>query len=577
MRTKRLHLPTLLICLAFSVALLGVVGGIAHQSYQARAQLEGETKLYQLGQAIFACENATSTMEGIIRADEVTPAAFQEMAQRLIAEHPTITALRLAPAGKATNDYAYQASGAQSKETDLFQDPLTRKEAAQARDDDRTTIVGPFEDADGRQVIAIWEPVTVNVGSGPEFWGFAIAFVSLDSLEEDANFASMGKFGYSYLLTIGSGAHETTLSGSMPNRAVAASEELGNMRWNLYVAHPVSMVGVVENALLAFALYGASFLASMGVASNRRLAHLNVTDPLTGLLNRRGFDRRLDRALADMVGTGDRLVLLAIDVDTFKVFNDLYGHANGDVLLQRLADELRELVGGKGAIARNGGDEFQALLPCPGEDWRERLDAFAAQQHAFFFDGREYWFNVSVGSAVYPDQAEEASDLCRKADAALYQAKLQPNGAHCTYAEGMLEGPRSQIGFNFRDLAGGVPGSVLIYRADGDEQILYANDACVELFGCGSFSEFMQVTGGSFKTLVYPEDAAWAERTIEEQQSVPENDHNDWLAYRIVTKDGTVRQVVDQGRLIHHEYFGDLYFVLLISDEHLDMVKRRGV
>jgi diguanylate cyclase (GGDEF)-like protein len=149
----------------------------------------------------------------------------------------------------------------------------------------------------------------------------------------------------------------------------------------------------------------------------RLLAELRLaasTDPLTGLLNRREFERRCARELARVRRSGEPFAALSIDVDRFKQINDRDGHAAGDAALvtlaTALAGELREID----TIARTGGDEFAVLLPATGaEDARATAERLAGASA----------IPISIGVAVYGPDGHTLDDLARAADAALYAAK----------------------------------------------------------------------------------------------------------------------------------------------------------
>lgn len=101
---------------------------------------------------------------------------------------------------------------------------------------------------------------------------------------------------------------------------------------------------------------------------------------------------------------------------------------------------------------------------------------------------------------------QDTQELYDKADMALYHAKLDPHHHIALYNELMKEDSREGMGLSFTDLATGEPASVLIYRYDETEEILYANDNCLKLFGCEDMQEFMKLTGRSFRTLIHPDD-----------------------------------------------------------------------
>ncbi len=107
-----------------------------------------------------------------------------------------------------------------------------------------------------------------------------------------------------------------------------------------------------------------------------------------------------------------------------------------------------------------------------------------------------------------------------------------------------------------------MPGGFFIYRADGDEVILYINDVMLDIFGCATEEEFRALTGGTFTGLVHPDDLKNVESSILRQ--VEKNDKRlDYVSYRIRRKDGEIRWVDDYGRLVHTEEDGDVYYVFI--------------
>jgi len=163
-------------------------------------------------------------------------------------------------------------------------------------------------------------------------------------------------------------------------------------------------------------------------AARSHIYHLAHHDPLTGLLNRMAFMERLDSLMASGRAGDAEGALLFIDLDQFKRVNDSLGHLAGDVLLQTLAQRLKQLLRGSDLVARFGGDEFLVLLPgaLPLADVEEVahkiLATFAAPLQ---LEGRSISVTPSVGIALYPLHAKTPADLIRCADAAMYQAKQQ--------------------------------------------------------------------------------------------------------------------------------------------------------
>jgi diguanylate cyclase (GGDEF)-like protein len=171
------------------------------------------------------------------------------------------------------------------------------------------------------------------------------------------------------------------------------------------------------------------------IATNDRLTVIASVDMLSGLANRRGFQSRLDFEWLKAQQTGQELALLMIDVDHFKLFNDTYGHPEGDACLARLGETLSGIAHDTmGFAARYGGEEFCLLLPNlnsalalrVGEMVRAAVAGLAIP-HA---TSPHHQITVSVGVAcAAPNDAQEPKDLVEAADAALYAAKHRGRNA----------------------------------------------------------------------------------------------------------------------------------------------------
>ena len=107
-----------------------------------------------------------------------------------------------------------------------------------------------------------------------------------------------------------------------------------------------------------------------------------------------------------------------------------------------------------------------------------------------------------------------------------------------------------------------MPGGFFIYRADDKEELLFANSAMAELMGCGSKEELRELTGNSFRGLVHPDDLDEVEKSISAQISA-NHSKLDYVEYRVVRKDGTVRYVDDYGHFVHTGEYGDIYIVFI--------------
>lgn len=160
--------------------------------------------------------------------------------------------------------------------------------------------------------------------------------------------------------------------------------------------------------------------------SEQRIAQLALYDTLTNLPNRSHLDGALRRAVAEAARSGGRVALGFIDLDHFKQVNDALGHRAGDELLVNVASRLSAVLQGRGMLARWGGDEFIALVPDLGElaGMRELAEALRqAAQQGVMLEGLEAYPTISVGFAVYPEDAGSASELLSAADHTMYHAK----------------------------------------------------------------------------------------------------------------------------------------------------------
>ena len=118
----------------------------------------------------------------------------------------------------------------------------------------------------------------------------------------------------------------------------------------------------------------------------------------------------------------------------------------------------------------------------------------------------------------------------------------------------------------------GMPGGFFIYHADGDEELVYINNAMLRIFGCDTREEFRELTGYTFKGIVHPDDIDAVEASIQSQ--ITHSDENqDYVEYRIIRKDGTVRWVEDYGHFVHTEMYGDLFYVFI--EDATERMQRR--
>lgn len=183
-------------------------------------------------------------------------------------------------------------------------------------------------------------------------------------------------------------------------------------------------------------------IALENAAIHERLINAALTDPLTGLPNRRLFADRVEHALARRIRSRGRTAVLFLDLDRFKLVNDGLGHAAGDAVLKAVGDRLAGGLRASDTVARLGGDEFGILL----EDVTSVNEATSTAQRVLTsltqpldLDGREVSVRASIGVAL--DQIGDdvtADELLRDADTAMYRAKANGRGGLAVFEPSML-------------------------------------------------------------------------------------------------------------------------------------------
>jgi diguanylate cyclase (GGDEF)-like protein len=209
----------------------------------------------------------------------------------------------------------------------------------------------------------------------------------------------------------------------------AAQEDL------LLMGPPTSggVLGVGRGALavMIWFLVAAAILA-WGLARtltrrHERIAQEALTDPLTGLWNRRHMAGTLDREVSRALRFGHEISLIILDVDDFKRINDRLGHLQGDIVLERIADLVRDATRDIDVAARYGRDELALILVETDNEGAtilaERLRERVRDTEVPLRDGGTMGVTISVGVATIPDSAEDLESLVDGADRALLRAK----------------------------------------------------------------------------------------------------------------------------------------------------------
>lgn len=191
------------------------------------------------------------------------------------------------------------------------------------------------------------------------------------------------------------------------------------------ISQSTGAVLLISNGLLMLLIIVRDMIADMTARSE--------TDPLSGLLNRRGFEDQADKARLLAVRAGAPAVMVVADLDHFKRINDSYGHAAGDQAIAAFGRVLKESFDFRAVIGRLGGEEFAVLLPGAdlgvargaAETARRLLRELSSQER-----GLEQQITSSFGIAAM-EPGESLADLLRRADTALYEAKSRGRDRVC--------------------------------------------------------------------------------------------------------------------------------------------------
>ncbi|VVN98796.1 putative bifunctional diguanylate cyclase/phosphodiesterase [Pseudomonas fluorescens] len=180
---------------------------------------------------------------------------------------------------------------------------------------------------------------------------------------------------------------------------------------------------------------------------HQQLEFQAVTDPLTGLLNRRGFYQAVENTLLRSERVEQSLVLLYLDLDGFKRVNDSLGHDAGDRVLRWVSEQLQGCLRSYDILGRMGGDEFTALLELEFPEQAAKIAEKLIERVSICqqVEGLDVMLGVSIGIATFPDCGSDLNGLLRAADIAMYEAKRAGRQQYRYYDQEMNGRARSRL------------------------------------------------------------------------------------------------------------------------------------
>ena len=496
---------------------------------------------------------------------------FSKIAENLMSY--SVQSVQLAPNGVVTE--IYPEEGNETGKIDLLKDSYRGEISNYAKDHNITITQGPIELKQGGSGLVVRNPIYLKDENGQEyFWGFTIAILRVPEVFEDSTNA-LSKFKYNYRLSreasvLDKKYVEVDANCDKMIRPVTYNLTVGKEKWKLEIMPRAGwsnsttlyliFFGGLSLVLLLTGLTIVLFLLDERRVELKELAH---KDGLTNLYNRYGFDEMAEKMISK--NPKEHCVAVLLDVDDFKLINDMYGHAYGDKALISLAENMQKFFPSSALLGRNGGDEFCILLPnCTMEEMKESLIEFTKTPKTFSYKGQTYSFCISLGYAEYPNNAIERSQLMRCADTALYEVKLHGKNGCKAYQEGFQSGVRKQLGFVLNDISENLPGAFIIYRADKeDDEIFYANKEFLDMAGYENLDALFNGTKKSFRNLIREDQQKAVETSIWNQ--IESGSKNDYIHYQLRRQDGTYIPVLDQGRIVESERFGRVFYVLFMD------------
>ena len=570
---KRFIVPVVVFILGMC-ALIGtiyVVGEDQEEQNRTKAQLNAMTYAERIYGELMEGIGVTDTLKQVVISGDGNINKFYDIAENMMDD--SIQSIQIAPNGVVTE--IYPKEGNESGKIDLINDSDRGEISRYARDNDTVIMQGTFKLKQGGYGIAVRNPVYLENENGQKsFWGFTIVILKIPEIFSES-VEALSNFGFKYSLQKCASPWDDTYEwvyGSKKelNDPVIYDFDVYRDKWRLEIL-PKS--GFYNNSNLIYMFIGGVIIvllltgltvALISINENRKLfKKLAVTDTLTGIYNRLGFNRQVEQYMRQ--NPQKHCVVAMLDIDDFKLVNDVYGHAAGDGVLQKLAESMKQYFSKDVILGRNGGDEFCIFMPdCTAVEVKPFLKKFTEETRNFYCKGEAHTFTISLGYAEYPVLADECSKLVRCADMALYAVKMRGKNGCMAYREGEQVKSRAKLGFAMKDIINNLPGAFIVYRADKEnDEILLANSELLRLTGCKNMDELLAYTGKSFCNLIRPDEQESCQKSIWSQ--INGGHSNDYIFFHMRKADGKYISVLDHGRIVDSVHNGRVFYVMIMD------------
>lgn len=570
---KRFIVPVVVFILGMC-ALIGtiyVVGESQEQQNRTNAKLNAMTYTERIYGELMEGIGVTDTLKQVVISGDGNINKFYDIAENMMDD--SIQSIQIAPNGVVNEIYPEDLN--EPGKIDLINDSDRGEISRYARDNDTVIMQGPFELKQGGYGIAVRNPVYLEDENGKKsFWGFTIVILKVPEIFSDS-VEALSNFGYKYSLQKCASPWNDTYewvygSKEALNDPVIYDFDVYGGKWRLEIL-PKS--GFYNNNYLIYMFIGGVIIVLLLTGLTAALISINenrknfkrhaVTDTLTGIYNRLGFNRQVEQYMRQ--NPQKHCVVAMLDIDDFKLVNDVYGHAAGDGVLQKLAESMKQYFSKDVILGRNGGDEFSIFMPdCTAVEVKPFLKKFTEETRNFYCKGEAHTFTISLGFAEYPVLADECSKLMRCADMALYAVKMRGKNGCMAYREGEQVKSRAKLGFAMKDIINNLPGAFIVYRADKEnDEILLANSELLRLTGCKNMDELLAYTGKRFCNLIRPDEQESCQKSIWSQ--INGGHSNDYIFFHMQKADGKYISVLDHGRIVDSVHNGRVFYVMIMD------------
>ena len=347
---KRFIVPAVVFILGMC-ALIGaiyVVGESQEQQNRTNAKLNAMTYTERIYGELMEGIGVTDSLKQVVISGDGNINRFYDIAANMMDD--SIQSIQIAPNGVVTEIYPEESN--ESSKIDLINDSDRGEISRYARDNDTVIMQGPLELKQGGYGIAVRNPVYLEDENGQKsFWGFTIVILKVPEIFSDS-VEALSNFGYKYSLQKFASPWDDTYEwvyGSKEelNDPVIYDFNVYGYKWRLEIL-PKS--GFYNNRYLLYLFIGGGVIvlllagltaALISINENRKnFKRLAVTDALTGIYNRHGFDEQVEQYMRQ--NPQKHCVVAMLDIDDFKLVNDVYGHAAGDGALQKLAESMKQ-------------------------------------------------------------------------------------------------------------------------------------------------------------------------------------------------------------------------------------------